>query len=200
MPPQVIVVATHNAHKAGEMIQILGPALPEITFKDLSAFPGAPEPDETAPDYAGNAEIKAVSAAKHTGHWCLADDAGLEIDALPGELGPHSKRFAGEETPFPEKMAMILSRMRGLPTSERDARFVCHVCLAAPDGRPKDFSATCEGVIAEEMSGGHGFGYDPIFHLPQLGCTMAELPPERKHEVSHRGKVLAQVIQALRQM
>lgn len=172
------------------MTAILSARFPTLVFKTLDDYPGSPEPEETGENYAENAAIKAESAVAQTGEWCLADDAGLEIDALPGELGVWSKRFAGEETPFPEKMAIILERMRGIPEPQRGARFRCHIALARPGLPVLDFSAVCEGRIALDPSGNGGFGYDPIFYLPELGCTMADLTAAQKHAVSHRGKVL----------
>lgn len=188
-----LVIATHNRKKAGEMTTILSERFPTWEFLTLADYEGAPEPEETADTYEGNAVIKAESACRFTGEWCLADDAGLEIDALPGELGVWSKRFQGEETPFDEKMRVILSRMEGVPESQRGARFNCWVALARPAEEVVAFNAVCEGRIAEAPSGGGGFGYDPIFWLPELGCTMADLSAEEKHRVSHRGKVLAAV-------
>lgn len=188
-----LVIATHNPKKAREMHQILGERFPDLELLTLVDFPGAPEPEETGDTYEANAIIKAESAAAFTGEWCLADDAGLEIDALPGQLGVHSKRFAGEDTPFTEKMARILDAMGSTPEPERGARFRCFVALAHPGEGTRVFSAICEGRIAPQPSGGGGFGYDPIFWLPELGCTMADLSAEQKHAISHRGKVLAQV-------
>lgn len=177
------------------MLAILGQALPWLELLTLNDFPPHPEPEETGATYEENAAIKAIDAARHTGEWCLADDAGLEIDALPDELGVFSKRFAGEETSFPDKMALILERMKGLSDEDRGARFRCLVALAGPGGNPVNlFEGVCPGRVSETPSGGGGFGYDPIFFLPQLGCTMADLKPDQKHAVSHRGKVLAQVI------
>lgn len=194
-----LVIASHNRKKSGEMVTILTAGLPGWEILTLTDFSAAPEPEESGTTYEENAVIKAASAAQFTGELCLADDAGLEIDALPGELGPWSKRFMGEETPFTEKMQGILTRMAGLPEAERGARFNCWVALAAPGQEPKAFHATCEGRIAEAPSGGGGFGYDPIFWLESQGCTMADLTAEQKHAISHRGKVLAQVIGHLRQ-
>ncbi|QYK53437.1 MAG: RdgB/HAM1 family non-canonical purine NTP pyrophosphatase [Fimbriimonadaceae bacterium] len=173
------------------MVTILSRAFPELEIRTLADYPGAPEPEETGTTYAENAAIKAESAAAFTGEWCLADDAGLEIDALPGELGVFSKRFAGEETPFPEKMAIILDRMKGLPEEKRGARFNCHIALAYLGQPTQNFSAICEGRIAESPNGNGGFGYDPIFWLPELDCTMADLTADQKHQISHRGKVLS---------
>ncbi|MBS1720065.1 MAG: RdgB/HAM1 family non-canonical purine NTP pyrophosphatase [Armatimonadetes bacterium] len=193
-----IVIATHNVKKAGEMLTILRRGIPGVEFLTLADFPGAPEPDETGTTYAANSAIKAESAAAFTGLPALADDAGLEIDAMGGEPGLYSKRFAGEETPFPEKMRIILERLDGVPVEERGARFRCSVAYAVPGAPTQLFEATCEGQIGFEPSGGGGFGYDPIFWLPSLGCTMADLTADQKHQISHRGKVLAQVVAALR--
>jgi len=189
--PRILVIATHNAKKAGEMVTILGARFPHLTIRTLADYPGAPEPDETGTTYRQNAVIKADSAAKFTGEWCVADDAGLEIDAMGGEPGLYSKRFAGEETPFSEKMRIILDRLAETPTEARSARFRCAVALAIPGQPTEEFEAICEGVIADEPSGGGGFGYDPIFYLPALACTMADLTAEQKHRISHRGKVLS---------
>ncbi len=196
-----LVVASHNRKKAGEMTTILGRRFPGLEVMCLADFAGAPEPDETAADYAGNAAIKAESAARFTGEWCVADDAGLEIDALPGELGVQSKRFAGADTPFDEKIRRVLEALDGVPDSGRGARFRCFVAVAPPgmEGSealgpwPRLFSADLEGVIAREPRGTGGFGYDPVFFVPALGRTLAELTPDEKHAVSHRGKVLAAV-------
>lgn len=187
-----LIIATHNRKKAGEMIQILSARFPGIELLTLADYEGAPEPDETGETYAENASIKARSAASFTHEWSLADDAGLEIDALNGEPGVHSKRFAGEETSFDVKIARILDALQGVGEESRGARFRCCVALAPPDneGETQIFEATCEGRIALVPSGAGGFGYDPIFFLPELGCTMADLTAEEKHAVSHRGKVL----------
>lgn len=188
--PNNVIIATHNPKKAGEMVTILSQKFPKLQIKTLADYPAAPEPEETGTTYAENAAIKAESACEATGEWCLADDAGLEIDALPGELGIYSKRFAGEETPFPEKMAIILDHLQNTPEDQRGARFNCHIALARPGLPTEHFSATCEGVIAQSPSGNGGFGYDPIFYLPEQNCTMADLTAEQKHAISHRGKVL----------
>jgi XTP/dITP diphosphohydrolase len=190
---QRLVIATHNRKKAGEMVQILAARFPSLELLTLADFEGAPEPEETGSTYEENAAIKSESAAAFTHEWCLADDAGLEIDALDGAPGLYSKRFGGEDLPFPEKMAKILRHMDGLPDEKRGARFRCCVALTSPEGEMETFMATCEGRISGTPSGGGGFGYDPIFYLPEKGCTMAELTAEQKHQISHRGKVLKMV-------
>lgn len=187
-----LVIATHNQKKAKEMETILFTRFPQLEIVTLADFEDAPEPDETGETYADNAVIKVVSACVFTGEHCVADDAGLEIDALPGELGPLSKRFEGENTTFAEKMAVILERMKDVPLASRGARFRCHIAFQSPGSDPVLFEATCEGCIAREPSGNGGFGYDPIFWLPELGFTMADLTAEQKHAISHRGKVLKQ--------
>ena len=186
-----LVVATHNLKKATEMEAILREKLPNIRVLSLGDFPGAPEPEEDGQNYAENAVIKATSAVQHCGLPCVADDAGLEIDAMPGELGIFSKRFLGEETPFDQKIAAILDRMKGLDESQRGAHFSCFVALALPNGGGEHvFSGICRGTIHDRAIGAGGFGYDPIFWHPELGCTMAELTFSQKHEISHRGIVL----------
>jgi XTP/dITP diphosphohydrolase len=179
------------------MVQILSARFPEVEFLTLADFENAPEPEENGVTYAENAAIKAVSACIHTGEWSLADDAGLEVDAMGGAPGLFSKRFEGETTPFPTKMAKILERLQGLTPEQRAARFRCCVALARPGFPVEVFEATCEGRIADAPSGAGGFGYDPIFWLPERGCTMADLTADEKHAVSHRGKALAMLTQWL---
>lgn len=195
-----LVLATHNAAKAREMREVLEGLDGRLEVGSLADYPGAPEPEEVGGTYRENAAIKALSAGRFTGEWSLADDAGLEIDALGGAPGHHSRRFAGEDTPFVEKMRLILERLDGVPEDRRAARFRCCVALAPPggEGEPHVFEAVCDGRIARAPSGTGGFGYDPIFWLTELGCTMADLTAEQKHAVSHRGKVLRQFAEWLR--
>lgn len=184
-----LVIATHNSKKAVEMATIVRSALPSVEIRTLEDYPGAPEPEETGATYRENALIKARSACAFTGEWSLADDAGLEIDAMPGDLGVYSKRFGGGTT-FEEKMALVLETMRDVPEEKRAARFRCCIALVGPGGSETVFEDACEGRIASERAGDGGFGYDPIFFLHELGCTMAQLTPDEKHAISHRGKVL----------
>ncbi len=193
---KTLVIATHNRKKASEMATILSSRLPHLAIKTLDDYPGAPEPEETGETYRENALIKARSSARHTGEWSLADDAGLEIDALSGDLGVHSKRFAGDTT-FEEKMARVLELLKDTPAEQRSARFRCCIALVGPGGEELTIEDTCEGRIAESPSGRGGFGYDPIFYLPEKCCTMADLTVEQKHEVSHRGKVLRRLAREL---
>lgn len=203
------------------MVQILSENFPQLEIGTLADFPGAPEPEETGDTYAENATIKAESAARFTSEWSLADDAGLEIDALDGAPGVHSKRFEGEKSSFDHKIGRILEMLDGVPAEGRGARFQCYIALSPPPlttiSGPKNlpfnpsaqeieegaqtilFNAICEGRIASTKSGAGGFGYDPIFWLPELNCTMADLTPQQKHEVSHRGKVLREFSEWLSQ-
>jgi len=194
----VLVIATHNRKKAGEMVQIIQARFPGLEVRTLADYPSAPEPEETGTTYAENAAIKSESGVKATGQWCVADDAGLEIDGLEGAPGLYSKRFGGEDLPFPEKMALILNALEGMPPESRRARFRCCVSFSAPGVATETFEATCEGSIADAPRGQGGFGYDPIF-LPDdaPGRAMAELTAEEKHQISHRGKVLAMFAEAL---
>lgn len=194
-----LVIATHNDKKLGEMRKILAEICPWLTLLSFADFEDVPEPDETGETYKDNAIIKATSGANFTQKVCLADDAGLEIDALPDILGVMSKRFAGEKTSFDEKMDIILQQMQDIPDFQRSARFNCWIALAAPNGETMTLQGTCEGQIAHEKSGSGGFGYDPIFWLPARDCTMADLTSEEKHQISHRGKVLRKLAQFLSQ-
>lgn len=196
-----LVIATRNPAKAREMRDILAQLLDDRwEILDLTHFPPFEEPDESEDTYAANALIKARASAKATGELCIADDAGLEIDALDGAPGVHSKRFGGEDLPFPQKIARVLLLLEGVPSERRSARFRCVVALADGRGFEQTFEATCEGIIAPEPRGEGGFGYDPIFLYPQKGKTFAEMTPEEKHSVSHRGKVLRLAAAALSKM
>jgi XTP/dITP diphosphohydrolase len=189
-----LVVATGNRKKGGEMVAILAEALAGkgVEILTLADFPDVDDDvEETGMTFAENAAIKARAAAAATGRVCIADDGGLVIDALGGEPGIHSKRFLGAETAFPEKMGRILEMMTGVEEADRRCRFVCAVAICTPDGRLFECCGACEGRIGHEMRGEFGFGYDPIVFIPEAGKQMAELLPEQKHRISHRGKALA---------
>ena len=135
-----------------------------------------------------NAMIKAEAIAKLTDAIVLADDSGLEIDYLNKEPGIYSARYAGTDTSYEIKNNLLLQRLEGVPDEKRTARFVCAIAAVFPDGSKETVRGTIEGRIGYEIAGEHGFGYDPIFYLPEYGCTTAELDPEKKNELSHRGK------------
>lgn len=184
-----LVIATRNKSKAREMATILREHLSrDWDILALGDFPEFAEPEETGATYSENAIIKSEFAANATGEICIADDAGLEVEALNGEPGVHSKRFAGAKTPFEDKISILLDRMKG--EANRNARFRCSVAVTSPFAGTKVFESTCQGLIAESPVGEGGFGYDSIFLLPHLGRTFAELSESDKNRLSHRGEVL----------
>lgn len=186
-----LVIATRNPNKAAEMIAIIRERLSEyFVIQTLDNYPAFDEPEETELSYAGNAKIKAEAACLATSQICVADDAGLEVDALEGNPGVHSKRFAGEATSFSEKIKRILTALENVPHDKRSARFRCAVAVALPSGNTEIFEAVREGYIASEPVGSNGFGYDSIFYIPELDATMAEIEPSVKNSVSHRAQVL----------
>jgi XTP/dITP diphosphohydrolase len=145
-----------------------------------------------------NAGLKATTLAAQSQLMALADDSGLEVDALGGEPGPLSARYAGEGASDRDRINYLLARLKGVPWERRSARFRCVVAIATPDGEVELCSGECRGVITFEPKGRHGFGYDPVFYLPELGKTMAELPLEIKNQISHRGQAARQACQWLR--
>ena len=176
-----IVVATHNAHKLEEISAIL-PGF-EIVSDD-------PDVEETEPDFAGNALVKArAAAARHPGEWTMADDSGLQVDALGGAPGVRSARYAGEPSSTPANNALLLKNLEGV--EDRKARFVCAIALVDPSGKEHSVEGRCEGRIALAPSGGGGFGYDPLFVPDGYDITFAELGEKVKNSISHRARALA---------
>ena len=183
-----LVLATRNAGKVREIAAIyedLGARL-----AGLDAWPGVAEPPEDGDTYAENAAAKARAAARATGLPALADDSGVEIDALGGGPGVRSRRLLGDAATDADRNAYVLRRLAGLPAARRTARYRAVVALATPDGSAQTFEGVCEGAIAEAPRGEGGFGYDPIFEIADDGRTMAEVPPEVKNAISHRGRAL----------
>ncbi len=191
-----LVVATRNQKKLMELQELLADM--PVTLLSIAEFPDAPDVEETGSTFAANAELKAVSAAAATGLVALGDDSGLEVDALDGQPGVMSKRFAGPDATDRDKYRLILHLLSEIPDEERTARFRAAVAVALPDGTVTVVEGKCEGVIAREPSGSGGFGYDPVFFIPSLGKTMAELTSDEKHAVSHRGEALRKAASALR--
>jgi len=183
-----LVLATRNAGKAREIGAIyagIGARL--VGLEDWPELGELPEEGET---YAENAVSKALTVARTTGSPALADDSGVEIDALGGGPGVRSRRLLGEAATDEARNAHVLSKLTGLPASRRTARYRAVVAVATPDGRVETFEGVCEGAIAERPRGTGGFGYDPIFEIAGDGRTMAEVPPEVKNEISHRARAL----------
>lgn len=183
-----LVIATNNEAKAREIARILDGA--EFEFHTLRDYPPYPEPEENADTFAGNAAIKALSAADHTGEMAIADDSGLVIDALDGAPGVYSSRFAGPNTTDEERNEKVLELLENVPDEKRTARFVAAVAVAVPGKVIRTVEGKVEGIIARKPIGKNGFGYDPIFYVPELGKTTAELTPDEKDRISHRGKAL----------
>lgn len=186
-PTRTVVVATGNAHKLVEIEDILGRALPDVRFVALGQLGDFEDPEENGATFAENALIKARAAVQETGLTAVADDSGLVVDALGGEPGVYSARYAGVHGDDAANNAKLLDRLAGVAEDGRTARFMSVVALVYPDGRELIGTGACEGVIGFEGRGDHGFGYDPLF-LPDdtPGKTMAELEPEEKNAISHR--------------
>ena len=184
-----IVFATGNAGKVREIKAILADLNIEVlSMKEAGVVA---EAEENGATFAENAMIKAKDiAGKVSNAIVMADDSGLVIDALNGEPGIYSARYLGEDTPYSIKNAHIINRLEGIAVEERTARFVCAIAAVLPDGRVLSTEGTIEGYIGYEERGTNGFGYDPIFMLPEYGCTTAQLSEEAKNAISHRGKAL----------
>ena len=184
-----LLVATANKGKVAEYGELLTGL--DCTLLSLADVGITGAIDESGTTYQENARLKAVECAARSGLVTLADDSGLEVDALGGEPGVFSARYAGDNATDAERVAYLLSKLRGVPESERGARFVCVIAIAFPDGDVTYCHGECPGRIVTEPRGEKGFGYDPAFFVPELGRTMAELPPEVKNEISHRGRAAA---------
>lgn len=191
-----VIFATGNEGKMKEIREILGDLDIELlSLKDAGIHADIVEDGKT---FEENAQIKARAVCSLTGEIVLADDSGLEIDYLNKEPGIYSARYMGEDTSYRIKNVNLIERLNGVPDEKRTARFVCAIAAAFPDGTMKTVRATMEGRIGYEEKGENGFGYDPIFWLPEYGCTSAELSMEEKNKISHRGKALRLIKDELR--
>lgn len=190
-----IIFATGNEGKMKEIRAVLSEfGMEAVSLREAGL---APDIDENGNTFEENALIKATEVCKLSGEIVMADDSGLEIDYLDKAPGIYSARYMGETTPYDIKNNKILDMLKGVPDEKRTARFVCAIAVAFPDGRTKVVRDTIEGIIGYEIKGGNGFGYDPIFYLPSYGCMSAELPPEEKNRISHRGKALRKMAKIL---
>ena len=193
-----IIVATGNEGKMKEIRQILGGENVEIvSLKDENLQDV--EIVEDGKTFEENALIKASTIAKITGTMVLADDSGLEVDYMDKAPGVYSARYMGEDTPYTIKNNHIIDELKDAKCEERSARFVCVIACVFPDGKSITTRGTIEGQIGYEEKGSNGFGYDPIFYLPERGCTTAELSPEEKNKISHRGKALTAMYEKLKE-
>jgi XTP/dITP diphosphohydrolase len=190
-----LVVATTNQGKLKEIAMLLDGA--PIELATLANYPPVDAPEETGNTFAENAQLKALFYAKHTGELTVAEDSGLEIDALGGAPGVESARFGGADSPYPQKFALLYDALRRRKASTSTARFVCALALAADGDILFQTRGTVEGEIAAEPRGTGGFGYDPIFFYPPYGCTLAEVG-DRKAAVSHRGEAFRKLREYLR--
>ena len=198
---KTILVATSNPHKVEEIAAILG-SMGVVVESLAQCGVDVDEPVEDGDTFAANARIKAEYYARVTGRACLADDSGLEVDALGGEPGVHSARYAGVGEKRDERdsanNAKLLTALKDVPRALRTARFVCAMCLADGDGQVvAETRGTFEGVIVDEPRGSNGFGYDPLLYVVDAGCTSAELEPTAKNARSHRGQATRQMAELL---
>ncbi len=189
-----LLIATGNAHKVGEIKQILADY--HIDWINLADFPGVREAEETGADYKANALIKARCYSEQTGCACIADDSGLEIDALDGAPGLFSNRFGGG-LDQKGKIAMVLDLLKDVPEAKRTARFRCTAVAYGIEPEPIFAEAVCEGRIAFAPAGCGGFGYDPIFFVPDKNCCIAELPAAEKNLISHRGQAMRKLAEKI---
>jgi XTP/dITP diphosphohydrolase len=194
-PPQPgrgeLVIATRNLGKFQEIANFLSPVVPRIS--SLRDFPEIPEIVENGATFAENAIKKARTVSRRTGRWALADDSGLSVEALQGRPGIFSSRYGGEGASDAERCQKLLREMASIPEGDRGARFICVMALASPGGETQIAEGECRGWITFEPKGQQGFGYDPIFFVPEFGRTMAELPLEVKNRISHRARALEKI-------
>ncbi len=181
-----LLLATNNPGKVAEYRQLLADCGWELVAPSELDLSLAAE--ETGDTYDENAPLKALEAAQVGGLHALADDSGLEVDALAGEPGPRTARFGGEGSTYQEKVCLLLEHLEGVAPSERGCRFVCVIAIADPQGGVRLCRGECMGLVAEAPQGEGGFGYDPIFYLRERGLTMAQLSAEEKNAISHRGR------------
>ena len=196
--PRAILVATSNPGKLREVRAVLGElGVQFLTLADFGDLPAAVEDGDT---FTANAEAKARHYSRLTGCWTLADDSGLEVDALGGAPGVRSARYAGEHGDDAANNAKLVAELAGVPAERRTARFRCAIAVADLDRIVASSSGTIEGSIIDTPRGTNGFGYDPHFLLPQLGVTTAELEPEKKNRISHRGQALRTIAPTLAEL
>lgn len=188
MEQKRVIFATKNKAKLKEIREILGESNIEVISMEEAGVDV--EVEETGSTFEDNAILKAEKIMEITNEIVLADDSGLEVDYLDKEPGIFSARYGGVNTPYKIKNKLIIDRLEGVKESKRTARFVCVIAAAFPDGHVETIRGTIEGLIGYEEKGENGFGYDPIFYVPEYKMTTAEMPSELKNQISHRGKAL----------
>ena len=193
----LVVIGTRNPGKASEIGTYLRAA--GIQWVSLAEFPQAPEVTEDGKTFADNGRKKATVLASALGQWVLAEDSGLEVDVLGGAPGVYSARFAGVGATDRQNYELLLEKLQGVPAEKRSARFVCHMVLADPSGKIRaEVCETCRGRITSAPRGESGFGYDPVFEIPEYHRTFAELGPVVKNAISHRGRALRRMIREIK--
>jgi XTP/dITP diphosphohydrolase len=192
------VLATRNRHKGEELAALLADL--GIRIRTLADFPAAPDVVEDGATCEANAIKKAVEIARATGLPALADDTGLEVDALDGRPGVHAARYAGEQATYEDNCRKLLTELAGVPREKRTARFLTVAALGLPGGETRIASGWLDGVIAEQPAGSQGFGYDPVFLVPALGRTLAQLTAAEKNAISHRAKAFQKMKEILRRL
>ena len=195
---QRLLVATRNSGKVSEFADMFADL--QLEWIGLADLGMDMEVAETGATFRENAIIKATEYAAASGLLTLADDSGLEVDALDGQPGVHTARYGGAGLSSVQRYELLLEKMKGVPVTERSARFRCVIALSSGRGIIGESAGVCEGMIAEGPAGNGGFGYDPVFFLPDRGQTMAELPAVEKHLISHRGKAIAEIAPLLRRV
>ncbi len=193
-----VVLATRNRHKQEELVALLQDL--NISVRTLDDFPDAPDVVEDGETCEANAMKKAVEIARYTGLPAVSDDTGLEVDALGGRPGAFAARYAGEHASYEDNCRKLLHELRGVPPEKRRARFVTVAAIAFPAGETMSVRGVLEGLIAEEATGSHGFGYDPVFFVPEYHQTLAQLSPDVKNRISHRARAFAQAKNLLQHM
>ena len=190
-----LVLATRNPHKGAELAALLGDL--EIKIRTLAEFPDAPTVVEDGDTCQANAVKKATALARHTGLPAVADDTGLEVDALGGRPGVHAARYAGEGATYENNWRKLIRELEGVPKERRRARFITVAAVAMPSAKVAIAEGSLEGLITEAPAGTQGFGYDPVFFVPEVGKTLAQLTPAEKNRISHRARAFAKVREIL---
>jgi XTP/dITP diphosphohydrolase len=200
MPLSQILLASANLYKVREISAMLEAEGIAARVLSLLEFPDVRLPEENAETFEENAGVKARSAAEQSGLIALADDSGLEVDAIEGAPGVRSKRFAGDNASDPARYEKLLSLMKDVPEEKRQARFRCCIAIAVPGQEPIIVEGIVKGKISFSPIGEHGFGYDPVFIPEGMNCTMAQLPMEEKNRISHRARALQAAIPVIKRL
>lgn len=199
MSRRILVLGTRNKKKLGELVELLEPYGFEL--RSLDAFPNAIEVDESGETFAANAALKATVQAQHLGQWILGEDSGLCVDALQGRPGVYSARYSGPEATDASNNAKLLEELANVPVEKRGAHYVCHATLSDPQGVVRaESEGRCSGRILLSQAGSGGFGYDPLFEIPEYHLTFGQLSPAVKGVLSHRARAMRQLLPQLIQL